>query len=83
MLPFNQKAEITLEVNPGALDTPHLYGYRQAGINRLSLGVQSFNGQHLKSLGRIHNLDDITRTIGAAGCANCSSNIVQIMNSTK
>lgn len=69
LLPFNQKAEITLEVNPGALDTPHLYGYRQAGINRLSLGVQSFNGQHLKSLGRIHNLDDITRTIGAARSA--------------
>ena len=46
--------EITLEANPGTLDLGHLDGYRDLGINRLSVGVQSFNGEVLKALGRIH-----------------------------
>lgn len=46
--------EITLEANPGTVDEQHFKGYRKAGINRISLGVQSFNPQHLKKLGRIH-----------------------------
>ena len=48
-------AEITMEANPGAIEHGSFVAYRQAGINRLSLGVQSFSDTHLKSLGRIHD----------------------------
>jgi oxygen-independent coproporphyrinogen-3 oxidase len=47
-------AEITIEANPGTLTEEKLAGYRSYGINRLSLGVQSFNDSMLKSLGRVH-----------------------------
>lgn len=52
LLPF---AEITLEANPGTLDNEHLVDYYKAGVNRISLGIQSFNDKHLQSLGRIHD----------------------------
>ncbi|MBP9742257.1 MAG: oxygen-independent coproporphyrinogen III oxidase-like protein [Burkholderiales bacterium] len=52
LLPF---AEITLEANPGTLDNEHLADYYMAGVNRISLGIQSFNDKHLQSLGRIHD----------------------------
>ncbi|KOR31100.1 hypothetical protein TI04_02580 [Achromatium sp. WMS2] len=48
-------AEITLEANPGTVHLDQLIGYRQSGINRLSLGIQSFNAEHLRSIGRIHS----------------------------
>lgn len=48
-------AEITLEANPGTLDTARLKGFADAGVNRLSLGVQSFDDGALKALGRIHD----------------------------
>jgi oxygen-independent coproporphyrinogen-3 oxidase len=48
-------AEITLEANPGAVDAARFAGYHAAGVNRLSLGVQSFDDRHLKALGRIHD----------------------------
>ncbi len=48
-------AEITLEANPGAIESKRFRGIRHAGVNRLSLGVQSFNDEHLRRLGRIHN----------------------------
>ncbi|MEN8214105.1 MAG: radical SAM family heme chaperone HemW [Pseudomonadota bacterium] len=51
-------AEITLEANPGAADAAFFAGYRQAGVNRLSIGVQSFNDEHLRSIGRIHNAQE-------------------------
>ena len=47
--------EITLEANPGTADAENFKAYRQAGVNRLSIGVQSFNNEHLVKLGRIHN----------------------------
>ena len=55
LTPLEYDAEITLEANPGTVDTAHFEGYRQAGVNRLSLGIQSFNAEHLKALGRIHD----------------------------
>jgi putative oxygen-independent coproporphyrinogen III oxidase len=55
LLPLEYEAEITLEANPGTVDSSHFSGYRQAGINRLSLGIQSFASDKLVSLGRIHN----------------------------
>lgn len=50
-----QSLEITLEANPGCSDQQRFQGYRQAGINRLSLGIQSFNPNHLQRIGRIHD----------------------------
>ena len=55
-------AEITLEANPGTTEHRNLGDYRLAGINRLSLGAQSFNNHHLARLGRIHGADDIVRS---------------------
>jgi oxygen-independent coproporphyrinogen-3 oxidase len=48
-------AEVTLEANPGAVDVAHFAGYREAGVNRLSLGVQSFAPAALRALGRVHD----------------------------
>jgi putative oxygen-independent coproporphyrinogen III oxidase len=54
-LPIRPTAEITLEANPGTVDAARFKGFREAGINRLSIGIQSFNDHHLKALGRIHD----------------------------
>lgn len=58
--------EITLEANPGTAEADKFSGYFTAGINRLSLGVQSFDEQQLKSLGRIHSADESKRAIDYA-----------------
>ena len=58
--------EITLEANPGTTDEAKFEAFRRAGVNRLSLGVQSFNDERLKRLGRIHSADDARRAIRAA-----------------
>jgi putative oxygen-independent coproporphyrinogen III oxidase len=58
LVPFKDGLEITLEANPGAMDQSHLAGYLEAGVNRLSIGVQSFCSSSLKALGRIHNQQD-------------------------
>lgn len=54
-LPFRPNIEITLEANPGTFEQEKFKGFREAGINRLSVGIQSFNSQHLQALGRVHN----------------------------
>lgn len=54
-LSFADDIEITLEANPGTVEKQRFNGYRAAGINRLSIGAQSFNSAHLKALGRIHD----------------------------
>ena len=51
---LGKDCEITIEANPGTFDKEHFYGYRDVGINRMSLGIQSFNQTHLKKLERIH-----------------------------
>ena len=55
LTPIEFDAEITLEANPGSVDIANFVGYKQAGVNRLSLGIQSFNSDYLKALGRIHD----------------------------
>lgn len=55
LLPLSEDIEITMEANPGTVEQQRFRGYREAGINRLSLGIQSFNPEHLKKLGRIHD----------------------------
>jgi putative oxygen-independent coproporphyrinogen III oxidase len=58
-------AEVTLEANPGTFERMKFAGFRAAGVNRLSLGVQSFNPAHLRALGRVHD-DREARTAAAA-----------------
>lgn len=58
--------EITLEANPGTFEAEKFAGFRQAGVNRLSIGIQSFNDEHLKKLGRIHNADEAKKAITTA-----------------
>jgi len=55
--------EITLEINPGTLDVKALGAYRRAGVTRISVGVQSFNDQILKTLERIHTVDEVDRAL--------------------
>ncbi len=55
LLNFNPGIEITMEANPGSADESRFKGYREAGINRLSIGVQSFDDDSLQAIGRIHN----------------------------
>ena len=50
-----ENIEITLEANPGTFESEKFKGFKEAGINRLSIGIQSFDDDHLKELGRIHN----------------------------
>lgn len=66
LLPLEHFAEVTLEANPGTFEAQKFADFRAAGINRLSVGIQSFNPVHLKSLGRIHNDDDARRAIDIA-----------------
>lgn len=66
LLTFTDNIEITLEANPGTADAKHFKNYLHAGVNRLSIGVQSFNNQHLQQLGRIHNANTAERTIKLA-----------------
>jgi len=58
LLRVSPVAEITLEANPGTFEATRFKAYRAAGVNRLSLGIQSFNTQHLRALGRIHDADE-------------------------
>jgi putative oxygen-independent coproporphyrinogen III oxidase len=60
-LPLVADAEITMEANPGTVEAEKFAGFRAAGINRLSLGIQSFNDRHLKALGRIHDAAEARR----------------------
>ena len=66
LLPLDINAEITLEANPGTVEADKFKGFRDAGVNRLSLGIQSFNEAHLKALGRIHNADEARRAVDIA-----------------
>lgn len=62
-------AEITLEANPGTAECGRFLGFRQAGVNRLSLGIQSFEDDHLRRLGRIHGREEALRAVGMARAA--------------
>ncbi len=71
--------EITLESNPGTADAAHYAAYREAGVNRLSIGVQSLNDTHLRALGRIHNASGARAAMQmarAAGFANINLDLM-------
>jgi putative oxygen-independent coproporphyrinogen III oxidase len=65
-VPLDADAEVTLEANPGTFEAEKFAGFRAAGINRLSIGVQSFNPRHLQALGRIHDGEQARRAIDIA-----------------
>lgn len=65
-LPFADEAEITLEANPGTAEAERFAGYRAAGVNRLSLGIQSFSDRALAALGRIHDAGEARRAVALA-----------------
>ena len=64
--PLSDDVEITLEANPGTFEQQRFTDYRNAGINRLSIGIQSYNAAHLKVLGRVH---DSSEALNAAAIA--------------
>ncbi len=66
LLPLDINAEITLEANPGTVEAEKFAQFRAAGVNRLSLGIQSFNDTHLKALGRIHGAEEARRAVKIA-----------------
>jgi putative oxygen-independent coproporphyrinogen III oxidase len=66
LLPLDVNAEITLEANPGTVEAEKFRGFLEAGVNRLSLGIQSFNDAHLKALGRIHDAGEARRAVEIA-----------------
>jgi oxygen-independent coproporphyrinogen-3 oxidase len=65
-LPMDADIEITMEANPGSVEVQQFKAYQASGVNRLSLGIQSFNNQHLKALGRIHQADEARQAIRIA-----------------
>src|SRR5262245_38410824 len=72
-LPFESGAEVTMEANPGTIEHGRFAGYAAAGVNRVSLGAQSFDAAALRSLGRIHGPDEIGIAVAelrAAGLDN-------------
>ena len=68
-LPLRADCEITLEANPGTAEQGRFRGYREAGVNRLSIGVQSFDDRHLAALGRVHDGAEARRAVEAAHAA--------------
>ena len=61
-----QGIEITMEANPSSVEAERFRGYRSAGVNRVSLGVQALNDKDLKFLGRLHNVEDALKAVGLA-----------------
>ncbi|OGR27296.1 MAG: hypothetical protein A2277_03475 [Desulfobacterales bacterium RIFOXYA12_FULL_46_15] len=75
----SQNAEITLEINPGTVGSSYFSGLKGTGVNRLSIGVQSFNDDKLKFLNRIHNADEAVKTLDhaqGAGFENISLDLI-------
>lgn len=76
---ISPQIEITMEANPGTIDQVRFEGFRAAGINRLSLGIQSLQDEKLKRLGRIHNSAEALRAIPLAKAAGFSNINVDLM----
>lgn len=80
LLPWSPQAEVTLEANPGASDAVKFLAYREAGVNRLSIGVQSFDDGHLRRLGRVHGRQDAFAAFAMAREAGFSRINIDLMH---
>src|SRR3984885_118833 len=76
---FAHDAEVTLEANPGTIERGRFSGYRDAGINRVSLGAQSFAPRALQALGRIHSADDTHRAVAELRAAKLDNFNLDLM----
>ncbi len=63
---IDANAEITLEANPGSVEAARFHGYRAAGVNRVSMGLQSLRDEELKKLGRIHSVGEAKAALDIA-----------------
>ncbi len=79
-LPLDAHAEITMEANPGTVEADRFSGYQRAGVNRISIGVQSFDAQKLERLGRIHGPDEAKRAAHLATGLNLRSFNLDLMH---
>ena len=75
-----EAAEITIECNPGTLDEEKAAVYRQAGINRISFGLQSANNRELKMLGRIHTMEEFVKSYETARAAGFDNINIDLMS---
>lgn len=80
LLPVSPQAEITMEANPGTVEADRFSGYQQAGINRISIGVQSFSPNKLARLGRIHGPDEAKRAACLAASLGLRSFNLDLMH---
>jgi putative oxygen-independent coproporphyrinogen III oxidase len=78
--PFSENAEITLEANPNSVENAKFRSYRELGINRLSIGIQSFNDAHLQRLGRVHSASEAREAIENAQKAGFDNLNIDIMH---
>jgi putative oxygen-independent coproporphyrinogen III oxidase len=76
---LSDRVEVTMEANPGTVERDRLAEYRRAGVNRLSLGAQSFNGESLRRLGRIHGPEEVTNAWRDAVKAGFTSINIDLM----
>lgn len=79
-LPFADNIEITMEANPGTVEAGRFIEYREAGVNRISIGVQSFQQEKLEKLGRIHGKDEAIRAARLAHEAGLNSFNLDLMH---
>lgn len=79
LFPVSEKAEISLEANPGTVTLDTLIGYRESGINRLSFGAQSFSTERLKTLGRIHTPEQTEEAVLSARTAGFQNLSIDLM----
>ncbi|MBY3789067.1 radical SAM family heme chaperone HemW [Photobacterium carnosum] len=79
-IPFSDNIEITMEANPGTVEAGRFEGYRQAGVNRISIGIQSFQDDKLQRLGRIHGSQESIKAIELAKFAGLNSFNTDLMH---
>lgn len=79
LIPLQENLEITLEANPGTFESLKFSEYRAIGINRLSIGIQSFNNKHLKKLGRIHSAEEAITAVKIAQQAGFKNLNIDLM----
>ncbi|MBE0365405.1 oxygen-independent coproporphyrinogen III oxidase [Pseudoalteromonas ulvae UL12] len=79
-IPFTENIEITLEANPGTVEAGRFEGYVRAGVNRISIGVQSMQNDKLKALGRIHDANEAIKAAEHAHLAGLNSFNLDLMH---